>query len=59
VSRMKASEKEIIRLSFRKGGEKEMYKRLKSVLASKPWQTAGDGSVHVSILVCKGLWCFR
>jgi ESCRT-II complex subunit VPS36 len=29
--------KEVVRLSFRKGGEKEMYKRLKSVLEKKSW----------------------
>ncbi len=29
--------KEVVRLSFRKGGEKEMYRRLKSVLAKKTW----------------------
>jgi hypothetical protein len=30
---------EVVRLSFRKGGEKEAYRKLKSVLTTKAWET--------------------
>jgi ESCRT-II complex subunit VPS36 len=30
---------EVVRLSFRKGGEKEAYRKLKSVLTAKAWET--------------------
>ncbi|KAJ9121090.1 hypothetical protein QFC24_005071 [Naganishia onofrii] len=36
-------ETEIIRLSFRKGGDKDLYKRLKTVLASRMWEEGGEG----------------
>ncbi|WRT66306.1 uncharacterized protein IL334_003261 [Kwoniella shivajii] len=32
---------DIVRLSFRRGGEKEVYKRLKAVLGDKAWERSG------------------
>ena len=40
-----ASAPEVVRISFRRGGDKEVYRRLKVVLASRTWErrSAGDG----------------
>ena len=35
---------EIVRLSFRKGGEKEAYRRLKNVLSDKAWERQAPGT---------------
>lgn len=41
---------EIVRLSFRKGGEKEAYKRLKNVLSDKVWERVCLFSSHFEVL---------
>ncbi|WVQ82293.1 hypothetical protein IAT38_004421 [Cryptococcus sp. DSM 104549] len=38
-----AGKREIVRLSFRKGGEKVAYQKMKSVLGDKAWERERDG----------------
>ncbi|OCF60551.1 ESCRT-II complex subunit VPS36 [Kwoniella mangroviensis CBS 10435] len=38
------AETNLVRLSFRRGGEKEVYKRLKAVLSDKAWERGLNGS---------------
>ncbi|WVQ67732.1 uncharacterized protein L199_005936 [Kwoniella botswanensis] len=41
------AETNLVRLSFRRGGEKEVYKRLKAVLSDKAWERGLNGSTSI------------
>lgn len=46
--REKPEKQQVVRLSFRKGGDKEAYKKLSSVLGDKAWEREGRSSAQTS-----------
>lgn len=50
TAREKPEKQQVVRLSFRKGGDKEAYKKLTSVLRDKAWEREGRSSAQTMSL---------